>query len=291
MEWYYFSFIAAILSALAAIIEKKVLFKEKALSFTVILSIFNLILASIFFFFVDFSKISLMILVIVFFKSILNAFAFLCVMYAIKNLELSDALPLLVITPGLVAIFALIFLQESLKITEWFGLILLTLGLYVLQIKGTSIILSIKKLIKSRGHKYVLVALVLFTITTLLDRIILNRFKLDPAAYMGFQHLFFAIIFIVIFFLFNAKIQDLKKTLKQSWPLIFILALTTIGYRFFEIMAIKLTNAVALSLAIKRISVFFVVVIGGSLFKEHNLLRKAIATAMLILGVILIIRF
>jgi len=291
MEWYYFSFMAAILSALAAIIEKKVLFKEKALSFTVILSIFNLILASIFFFFVDFSKISLMILVIVFFKSILNAFAFLCVMYAIKNLELSDALPLLVITPGLVAIFALIFLQESLKITEWFGLILLTLGIYVLQVKGTSIIISIKKLIKSRGHKYVLVALVLFTITALLDRIILNKFKLAPAAYMGFQHLFFAIIFIVIFFLFNAKIQDLKKTLQQSWPLIFILALTTIGYRFFEIMAIKLTNAVALSLAIKRISVFFAVVIGGSLFKEHNLLRKAIATAMLILGVILIIRF
>lgn len=291
MDWYYFSFIAAFLSALAAIIEKKTLFKEKALTFTVILSIFNLILASIFFFFVDFSKISYSTLIIVFFKSILNAMAFLCVMYSIKNLELSDALPMLVLTPGFVAVFALIFLGETLTLIEWIGLILLIAGIYILQIKEIKIGDSIKKLFKSKGHKYVLTALILFTITSLLDRYILNQIKLEPTAYMGFQHLFFAIIFIIIFFLLNRKIKELGKTLKQSWFLILLLSIVTIGYRFFEIMSIKLTSSVALAIAIKRISVFFAVVIGGSLFKEHNLLRKAIATSLLIAGVLMIIRF
>ncbi len=77
--------------------------------------------------------------------------------------------------------------------------------------------------------------------------------------------------------------------MKDSWVLILILAVATIGYRFFEILAIKEAASVALAIAIKRTSVFFAVLIGGGLFKESNLLRKIIATLLLIIGAILII--
>ncbi len=289
MEWWYFSIFSALLSALAAILEKKILFKEKALSFTVVLAFFNFILASIFFFFVDFSKISSFTLLIVFFKCILNGIAFLCVMYAIRNLELSDALPLLTITPGLIAIFAFLFLGEKLALLEILGIVLLMFGAYLFSIRKKNFFDSLKTLFKSKGQKYVLVALFLFTLSAILDKIILSKYNLAPAAYMGFQHLFFAIIFILTFVFLRRKFSNLKETFKNSWFLILILAIATMGYRYFEILAIKEASSVALAIAIKRTSVFFAVLIGGSLFKESNLLRKIIATLFLVIGAILII--
>lgn len=104
---------------------------------------------------------------------------------------------------------------------------------------------------------------------------------------MGFQHLFLAIIFISLI-IFSGKSKQIKSPLKNSWKWIFILALFTITYRYTQIQAIKIAS-VALVLSIKRISVFFAIIIGGRIFKEHGLLKKAIATTIMILGAILII--
>jgi hypothetical protein len=41
-------------------------------------------------------------------------------------------------------------------------------------------------------------------------------------------------------------------------------------------------------LSVKRISVFIAVVIGGKLFNEKNLFRKALATAIMVAGAIMI---
>ncbi|MBS3171978.1 EamA family transporter [Candidatus Woesearchaeota archaeon] len=290
MEWFYFAGISAILSAFAAIIEKKALFKDRALDFVLVLAIFNMILASIFLFYIDFSKITSISLIVLLFKAVLNGIAFVGVMFAIKNLELSDALPLLVLTPGFVALFAWIFLKESLTNLEIFGLFLLTLGVYIFQ-TNRSLLDPFKKL--KKGYKFIILALTLFTITTILDRVLLNKYKLQPTALMSFQHFFFFFIFLAMFLIFDKRknIKNFGKTLRRDWILILILSLVTIGYRYFEILAIKTTTSTALALAVKRTSVFFAVVIGGELFKEHNLLKKTIATLLLIIGAILVIRF
>ena len=128
IEWYYLSIIAAIFSATAAVLQKKVLFKEKALSFATTLALFNLIIAIPFFFFIDASGLSVLNIGVLLIKSILGAFAFLCVMLGIKNLELSHALPLLVLTPGLVALFAFFILGESISALALLGMALLLLG-------------------------------------------------------------------------------------------------------------------------------------------------------------------
>ena len=43
------------------------------------------------------------------------------------------------------------------------------------------------------------------------------------------------------------------------------------------------------ALAVKRISVFIAVILGGVMFKEHSLKRRIIATAMLVIGTLLIV--
>jgi len=290
LPWYFFSFIAALFSAGAALLEKKILFKEKALSFTTLLAIFNLLFALPFFFFSDITALTLSGFIALLIKSILGGFAFLCVMHAIKRLEISTALPLLILTPGLVAIFAYLTLGESLSNYEILGLILMTAGTYVLGLrKNQKIFDPFKILIKNKGTIYILLALFLFTITSILDKALLKNFKVSVNALMGYQHLFLAIFFIVIL-IFSKERLEIKETLKRSKYPILILAAITIIYRYFHILAIK-ESSVALALSIKRISVFFAVLVGGTLFKEKKLIRKIIATVLMVIGALIIINF
>ena len=289
IAWYILALIAALFSASAAIVEKKVLFKEKALSFSTTLAIFNLILAIPFFFFIDQSKLTTINLLVLFFKSILAALAFLCVMIGIKNLELSRALPLLVLTPGLVAITAFLVLGESLGLLQIQGLILLLIGTYLLQLgeheKPEGPFQHFKK---AKGHRYIIFALILFTITSILDKALLSKFNLPLNAFMGFQHLFLGIIFLA-FVLIKGNIKDLKPTFKGSWRWILLLAVFTITYRYVHLSAIKASTSVALVLALKRVSVFFAALVGGKIYKEHDLVKRAIATLIMIIGAVLVI--
>ena len=288
MEWYIIALTAAFFSASAAILEKKILFKEKALSLSLILALFNLILVIPFFFLIDYSSITSSGLLVLFLKSILGAFAFLFVMKGIKNLEISKALPLLVLTPGLVAFFAFITLGESLKLVEIGGMILLLGGTYILQLeKKQDILEPWKNFIKTRGNYYILGALILFTITSILDKAILKNYKIPLNAFMSFQHLFLAIVFLFLAIIYS-KNMNIKKTFKFSWLPISILAVITIIYRYSHLYAISIAP-VALVLSIKRISVFFAVLIGGKLFRDKSLKRRIIATAIMVIGAVLII--
>ncbi len=286
--WYYLALISAIFSAFAAILEKKILFKNEVVGFTALLGILNFLIAFPFLFFVDYSLLSYMSLIALFIKSIFGALAFLCIMYGIKNLELSSALPLLVLTPGLVAFFAFIFLGDALTLKEIFGMILLLSGTYVLQLKGNEGLLNPwKSFFKSKGYYFIISALILYTTSSILDKALLSNFKVPLNAFFGFQHLFIAIIFMVLLFSTN-KTSELKFSLKNSFVLILVLSVFTLSYRYFQYSAVKLAP-VALVLSLKRISVFIAVVLGGRLFKEKDLLRKSIATLIMLFGAWLVV--
>jgi uncharacterized membrane protein len=290
MEWYILALISAVFSAFAAIFEKKILFKQEPISFTFVLSIFNFALASLFLSSFDINSIALSPLLVLLLKSVLNAIAFLMVMYAIKNLELSECLPLLVLTPGFIAIFGFIFLGEVISLTQIAGLVLLIAGIYALGLEDKQKILDpLKKLVKIKAYRHIFVALALFTTTSLLDRFILTRQKLIPEAFMFYQHLFFALIFLIIFLFSRDKLTNLRKNIKFSWFLLISLAVVTIIYRYSEILAVKFAPATALAIVLKRLSVLFAVIIGGRLFNEKNLLRKSIATIILIIGAVLVV--
>ncbi|MBU0959189.1 MAG: DMT family transporter [Nanoarchaeota archaeon] len=286
IQWYILALVSAVFSAAAAISQKKVLFKEKVLIFTTILGLFNLILVIPFFVSSDFTLLTSKGLFILFIKSILEAGAFLCIMAGIKNLEISKALPLLVLTPGIVAVLAFIFLGETLTPLEISGMLLLIAGTYILETKE-KIIDSTKKVINSKGRKYILIALGLMVIKSLLDKTLLKNLGMPVDSFMAFQHLFLAVIFLTVVILLG-KSKEIKPTLKNSWPIISLIAVFTIAYRFTEFSAIK-DAPVALVLSLKRISVFLAVLIGGKLFKERYLLKRIIATLIMIAGALLII--
>ena len=290
MEWFFLAFSSALLSATASISEKKVLFNTEALDFSFVLALFNMVLSAVFFFFVDFSNVTIVSLIVLYGKTIMGALAFLCVMLAIKNMEISGALPLLVVTPGIVAFLSFILLGEVLSALEIGGMFLLLSGTYILESgKSNDFLAPLKVFMKSRYHHYVIFALLLFTATSLLDKYLLRDYSMHPYAFMGFQQFFLAINFtIILFFYKRPHLQVIKSLPKESLLWILVISIMTIGYRYTQIEAVKLAP-VALILSVKRISVFFATIIGGKLFREHYLLKKVLATIILIAGALLII--
>lgn len=287
MDWFFLAFISALLSATAAVSQKKVLFSLSAFQFSFAVSFLSMIISIPFFFFIDFNTINLTNLAVLFLKSILGALAFLCVMMTIKELEISSALPLMVLTPGLVAFFAFFILGESLSLTEVIGMALLLIGTYMMETKNVEKIFTpFKVFFKSNKFRFIIYALLLFTTTSILDKILLSRYKLPPEAFMGFQHFFMAILFLFFSLFHKGKLQ-LNKFGKNLWLWILFIAIITVGYRYSQIEAIKIAP-VALVLAVKRISVFLASVAGGKIFNEKNLLYKSIAIGIMVIGAIMI---
>lgn len=291
MTWFYLAFISAVFSALAAISEKKVLFKLDALDFSFLVSLTTLILSIPFFFYAPLDVTLSTPLLILFVKAILSAIAFLCVMLAIKNLEISEALPLLALSPGLVAILGVLLIGDALLINEWIGLLLMLIGTYILELrKGDQNVLApFKSLLRFQKYKYVFFALVLFSITSLIDRVLLKDYKLPPYTFMAYQQLFFAVIFSAMIIFRKKKIREVFKPLNRNILfLILLISIFTIVYRYTQIEATKIA-AVALVLSVKRLSVLMAIIIGGRLFKESNVLKRVIATTIILGGLIILL--
>lgn len=283
IQWYYFALISAIFSAVAAIYEKKSMKENKTATFCSIFAIFALLLSVPFLFTIDFSKLTSMTIFLMLIKAIISGMAFFLIMYSFRHLELSSALPLLVLTPGVVAIFAFLFLGESLTWMQISGMILLIIGTYLILINRKTILASFKSIEHSRGHFAIGLALLLFTASALLDKIILAKYKVPETTYVFFYFFFIAILFISIL-LFTNQRKTFFISLKKSHKFILAVSVATIIFRYAQFLAIKNSDSVALVISLKRLAVFFATVIGGKLFHETHLIRKAIATAIMVVG-------
>lgn len=287
--WFYFALSSALLSATAAILEKRALFDVSALSFSTLLAVLNALFSIPFLYFVDFASISMATYGTIAFKSLLGSISFFLVMSGIKRLELSNALPLLVLTPGLVAVFAWILLGDHLTRLEILGMVLLLVGTYMLQTgRPGNLVKPMKATVKKGAYWYIVGALLVFTLTSILDKWLLGSYRVTPEAYLPLQHFFMAIFFSILVFFTKTHQNILRKDFPKIWKWVLAVAIVTILYRYAHILAVK-AGAVALALSVKRTSVFFAAIIGGQIFKEERLFFKAIAIAVMLGGAILVI--
>jgi len=287
--WQFLAINSAVFSALAAIAEKKALLNIKPIGFSLILSFFIFVLTVPFLFFVNYSLVTTNAIIVLYIKSVMGAVAFLLVMYGLKYIDISKSLPLLVLTPALVAILAFFILNENIGYWGILGMVLLLIGTYFLQLEPKSSWLSPFFFVKqNRAFLYIIGALLLFTATSILDKTLLKNYKLQPEAFLPLQQLFFTLNFILVFIFSKETKSQLKTELVKTWKIIVLTAFFAVIYRYSHILAIK-AGSVALVLSIKRTSVFFATVFGGRYFKEKNLMQRSIAVAVMITGAIVII--
>jgi uncharacterized membrane protein len=293
MTWYLLAFASALLSAFAAVLEKRTLFKTTALDFSLLVAFTGFIFAIPFGLNLPLDNLYSTGFLLLVLKTSLNALSFYFIMSALKNLDISNSLPLMELSPGITAILGAIFLSEIPSHFQVLGLLLLIIGAYLINYKkGSSISDVFLQLYKSKGHWYICSALFIFAITSILDKVILVKFQILPKDFI-FLHHFITFIIFFVFYLASKNVNVstlLSIILKDKFLLISVLlvGLLSVFYRYAQILALK-EGQVALVLAIKRTSVFFACVIGGTIFKEETLMQRILSTIILIVGSALII--
>jgi len=284
MSWFLFAIGSAVLASLSALIEKKTLMREHATEFVTLLAVFNALITLPLFFFIDYSKITLGAISLVYLASVLGSFAFLLITKCVRHMEISVVSPLLVLGPAVTALLAYFALGESLSFGQTIGIGLLVVGAYLLQTKGyMSFLAPLRNFTSSRYTWFLIGALLLYAICSNLDRLLLTRFALLPFEYIAFFHAFAAMNFIFFHMLFYDGYVGLSKGIRLFGLSIFLVALCTVGYRFLQAQAVSMI-AVGLAVSVKRLSVLFTTVIGGRLFHEGALLRKSLACVVMLIG-------
>ncbi len=288
MGWLGFALLSALFVSIASIIEKRTLVREHAMEYSAVVSTMIAILSLPFFFLTDYSSLNLKVVLFIYGLSIIGAIGGLLLVRAIRHMEISLSSPLMVLSPGITAVLALVFLNEKLSLLQWLGMVVLIVGAYFLQKKPREKLLNKEKVFRKGNYIGVLLlGLLLYGISSIMDRVVLSRY-VDVYTYMALVNFFLAINYIVMLAIYHDGFKGLKHGFKASgWPMLVIAALF-VASRYFQAYSVSLAY-VGLAIAIKRMSVIFTALIGGVLFHEDHLWRKMGATAVMIAGALLIV--
>jgi drug/metabolite transporter (DMT)-like permease len=290
MNWLFLALISAFLSAAAAITQKKILGRMTALEFSFVVSIVIAGMSSVIPLFVDVGALNGPTLVILLGKSILAGCAFLLVMTALEHNQISLALPILGVTPAVTALFAFLVLGESLSAGEWVGVGLIVIGAYLLEVQsGQRMLQPFRKLVTSRNHLALFAAVGLFAVSSVADRALLGGMGVDPSAVFFYQHLVYCVMFGGILLALRVSFGNVLRRGFDQGLLIGLVALLTVGYRFTQLEATQLAP-VALVLAVKRTSIVYASLLGGTIFADERLAARIIGCVIIVSAGFLIVQ-
>jgi bacterial/archaeal transporter family protein len=289
MTWFLFAFLCAVFLSAATIIEKRVLAKVHSIDFALSSAILNFVLSIPFLFFISKSSVQADTLLVIFISSFMAAFSFLFVAKGMRHMEVSLVSPLLSLSPGTTSILAFLLLGERLGNIQITGVFFMIIGSYILTMQPSKGLFEPLRLF-TRSHymKFIALSLLFYSLGAIFDRVALSELNATLPLYMFSFHMSVAILYIPIAFFFGGSVKGIREAFKKSGPDIFFSSLFTVTYRYFQMEALKLA-AVGLVSTVKRTSSLFTTIIGGEIFHEKNIKRKAFASVVIIAGSILII--
>jgi drug/metabolite transporter (DMT)-like permease len=289
MSWIFYAFVCAILLSASSLIEKRVLLTIHAVDFSAAIALLDVVFSIPFLFLIDYSKIDVFAISLIFITATLASVAYVLVAKGIRHLEVSTVSPLLALSPGTTSILAFLILGERLEGHQIFGVLCMIVGSYILTTRAhESLAQPFKVFFNSKYIHYILLSLFFYSIGAIFDRAILHSFNISLVTYIFFFHFFIAILMVTTNSAIGGGIQGLRVAYKQGGVSLVAVALLTLGYRFFQMEALQIAS-VGLVSAIKRTSSFFTTFIGGELFHEKDVKRKIFAACIIIAGSLLVV--
>ncbi len=297
VEWYILMLIPVLFGTIAAITEKKALFKEHAMEFA---TVFSLILAALSFIYFPFFNFDFPAYywLIIYIASMFGSTAFLFIAKAVRHLELSKSSPLFTFNPVITAVLAWLVLKEGLGINQIIGVLIIFAGSYFLEMKPKKsfikeLLTPFKAIIKSKYVHFMLFAMFLYSLTALIDRYLLNSansWAMDPFTYLMIIHVFIAINMLIMIHVFHDGLKGVKHGFKSAGGWIFIMAAALFISRSMQAYVITLPTAkIALVAAMKRGSTVLTTIFGGEIFHDKHLLQRSLAALGMVVGAIIMV--
>jgi drug/metabolite transporter (DMT)-like permease len=281
-NWLLLATVSALLSAGAAVAQKRTLFRMHALEFSFLVSATVLALSLFVPFTTDVFALPGRALAVLALKSALGGVAFLLVMTALERNPISNALPLLGLTPAVTAVLAQLVLHESLQRAQWFGLALMLAGTWALEARAPrEPAPAAGGRFGSGRHRLMVGALLLFALSSVGDRLLLGGMKVPPNVVLFHQHVVYCLMYGGFLVVRRVPFAGVLQRGREQWPLLLGIAVLTLGYRFFQLQATRV-GPVALVLAVKRTSIVYATFFGGRMFREERLAPRLAGAALIV---------
>lgn len=280
MLWFTIALAGALFTSISSILEKSVLKKIHALQFSTAANTTILLFSVILLPFVriTLSWNVLILFVIIAVASVTSTIAFLFIAKAFRHGEISIASPLLNLSPLFLCLLATIFLKEILNSKQVYGIILIVSGAFILESKK-NLRKSLLGVIKSGVSKLMISAAFLYAISSLLLRFALVK-GLDPITLFIVLQFFTSLNFVFISWK-RFGFGDIKKAFGIK-PIAWVAVFFFLG-RFFNVLAMNLAF-VALAISVRRLSTLFSTIVGGMLFHEDDLIKRVMASLIMLSG-------
>lgn len=205
---------------------------------------------------------------------------------ALQISDISIISPIMALLPVFVTVPAFFVLNEVPSIYAAFGLILISMGAYSLNIdhRNQRYLTPIKKVFTDRGVQIAFIGLIISSIIPSIDKIGIeasNPFLWVFATHIG-SSVFIGLILIIL-------IQDhVTDKLRMNIRILLLVGLASSLIWVFQSYAYTYTQ-VAYVQAVKRVSILLSVLAGYYLFEEKNIYGRIFGAILMLIGVTLIV--
>lgn len=200
--------------------------------------------------------------------------------------DISHVYPIIHSAPAFVLIFGMLFLQEHPSLLGIIGILIVTAGVYIINIKNLSwrnLFDPLRAIVQESHTQFAFLALMVVVIYSIMDKVAVS--KLHPLIYAFINTLSALCIFSIF----------IRKHLKNSWlqPLRTDFKKVVAGAIFADInyslilFALQLTNASYVS-GFRQVSVIFAVLLGVVFLKEKVSKLRIFSACLIFIGAFLI---
>lgn len=284
MNWLLFSFFTAICEASKDIFSKKGLAKVDVYIVAWASRLYSIPFLLPVFFIVDIPDIKPSFWVALCIGGGLNVVTTILYMKSISSSELSLSVPLIAFTPLFLLLTSPLIIGEFPSIMGIFGVVLIVIGSYFLNLKQTKgdLLAPFKLLMTQKGPRYMLIVAFIWSISSNFDK--MGVMASSPLIWAVSINLFIALAMMpLVLFKSSANLGQLSKNFWNLLPIGLFSAATLI----FQMLAINIA-LVAYVISIKRTSAILVVLAGYFIFKEKSAGYRLVGTVIMVAGIFLI---
>ncbi len=285
MNWFIYAFVCALSLATADALSKKILDDDSdpnivawvRIGYTAPFMIFIIP-------FIDIPELDVVFFVATFLSLPLDIIAVLLYMKAIKVSPLSLTLPFLSLTPIFLIGTSYIILGEKPDKSGFFGVILVVIGAYLLNVHTISrgFFEPFRAIAKEKGSVLMIIVAFVFSVGACLGKIAVQHS--DP---IFFSVTYALLLSLILFLIISVKTRHFfSKAIARPVPFLLIGLLMAI-MMITHLKAVSLIE-VSYMISVKRLSILLGVIYGVILFKETNIKERFLGASVMVSGIILI---
>jgi drug/metabolite transporter (DMT)-like permease len=216
-------------------------------------------------------------------KALLVAASWTCVFYAMRELPISIASPIRASSPVWTFIASLVLYMEIPNWIEGMGMLVIFGGYYLFSVFGNQEGFSFRK---SKGIHLIILGTLIGSGCAICDKYLLGVVKIPPRTVQFYFAVYLVGIFGITWLVRSFFGQKRPFQFRWSVPLTGIMLILS-DMLYFHSLSLPGTYVSFISL-VRRCSCVVTFAAGVIFFKEKNIKRKAIALALILLGVFLL---